>query len=327
MALLFSAVSAGRVDVNCAQADAGPQQGCFSCPVTRTASMGTPWVMQTARPTDNLAYQMAVYKTHDGVSDKIQRTGQWEPLLTRTVVHELKKNPKAVLLDIGANIGWFSLLGASLGASVTSFEPNPMNRFLIEQSICALKSRLDGSLRLLPYGAGRKHQKCSMISPGSNLGDTMLVCGDIQAQVKWWNEWGAPRGFAYEVRGEPIEVRRADALVKQHVDIVKMDIEGFEPEALRGLTKIFEQRPPPRLVISEFQPSVMRSNGFDPAHFLLYFSSRGYSISVAPPTARDYEGVKPVGRTEKQAVRWLNRTAWSRSYDLIMRYQRAKEVR
>ena len=55
---------------------------------------------------------------------------------------------KGVFLDVGANVGWFSMVALSLGHSVIAFEPFERNVALMCASLDALEKRaLDGGLR------------------------------------------------------------------------------------------------------------------------------------------------------------------------------------
>ena len=54
---------------------------------------------------------------------------------------------------------------------------------------------------------------------------------------------------------------------------VKIDVEGFEFEVIRGMPLVLEAR---SLVVTEFSPVYMRRSGVDPAGFLWFFGSRGY---------------------------------------------------
>ena len=157
--------------------------------------------------------------------------------------------------------------------------------------------------------------------PHATIVSPMLLSGEIIAHdlsaAPAPKAAGQRRGYTYNVRGI-LDIRRVDRLVTTHVDIVKMDIEGYEPEALLGMAGIF--RPPlPRLVLSEFQPSVIAANGFDAREYLRFFASRGYRISVSAPGSGKLETLLPVGNNEHQALAWLNRTSWSKAYDLVMR--------
>ena len=69
------------------------------------------------------------------VSRKIREEGIWEPYETSLLLQLLK--PGHVFVDVGANIGYFSLLAASLvgeTGAVFAFEPDPQNFTLLQAS-------------------------------------------------------------------------------------------------------------------------------------------------------------------------------------------------
>ena len=80
---------------------------------------------------------MCVYDVRDDiyVSNDISRTGSYEPGLVSYMLKTLSKHPNARLLDIGGNIGYFTLAAASMGHKVDVFEPVPTNVAMIQQSL------------------------------------------------------------------------------------------------------------------------------------------------------------------------------------------------
>ena len=140
------------------------------------------------------------------------------------------------LLDVGANLGYFSLLAARWvgpGGRVDSIEPDPLNRQRLQENLAAngLQDRVHvhaiaasdhaGELRLWhPEGEDANH----------GMASTVIV----------------PEGPAREfmVRAE----RLAD-VVADCPDVVKMDVEGAELSALRGMEPWLSGKQPPKLVI------------------------------------------------------------------------------
>lgn len=74
-------------------------------------------------------FWIALHGKHkDKLRWKIMRHGvYYEKGITLQFQKILKDQPAGIVLDVGMNIGWFSLLSRSLGHNVYSFEPNPMN--------------------------------------------------------------------------------------------------------------------------------------------------------------------------------------------------------
>lgn len=141
-------------------------------------------------------------------------------------------NDGHVVYDIGANAGFYTVIAARLvGASgaVFAFEPLPANLALIEHN-----ARINGfaNVTVLPFAIGR-----------------------TQARASFTLGFDSTRGGLSEVHAEPgtngtieVEVRSLDELISAGLlpapDVVKMDIEGAEVDALRGaLTTLGERRP------------------------------------------------------------------------------------
>lgn len=72
----------------------------------------------------------SVYAANDGISRAIPRFGACDVAKTLMLLDELKRHgPNSVLLDIGANIGWFSLAAAYAGYRVTAGKFEELNPF------------------------------------------------------------------------------------------------------------------------------------------------------------------------------------------------------
>jgi protein-L-isoaspartate O-methyltransferase len=68
------------------------------------------------------------------VSGNIHTAGNWEEFMVVQMIKVMRENPNSTLLDIGGNIGFYTLAAAA-GFSVNVFEPVPTNAAMIQQSI------------------------------------------------------------------------------------------------------------------------------------------------------------------------------------------------
>lgn len=161
--------------------------------------------------------------------DYIQRSiylGTFEPFESAQVKSYLKAG--MTFVDVGANVGYYSLMAASLVGStgrVLAFEPSTYafgrlqetinrNNLAQVQAIHAGLSDTNGESRLF-VSAGKGNHTPSMVP----------------------NAGGSP---------VPVPVRRLDDYLAEHgvehVDFMKIDVEGFEPNVLRGAGQYLEQR-------------------------------------------------------------------------------------
>ena len=257
-------------------------------------------------------YSMAVLKKtagSDRVSGRIKGGHGWEMELTTVFADHLislKAQRKTVhFLDVGTNLGWFTLLAAALNASVISIEPNANNVQMVRTSICA--NHWPERVRLHQVAAGSRREECALIQPTRNVGDTMLACGDVQKEIKVQNKILSRSYTKGEMKqvGGMVQVRKLDDIVASRpIDVVKIDVEGFEGDALGGWQAIFSPdggRRIPTLALSEFQPRLIRKRGHDPERYLRFFGDRNYSVfstGMLSTTGWDVNGNQPFPLTK-----------------------------
>ena len=63
------------------------------------------------------------------------------------------------------------------------------------------------------------------------------------------------------------------------VDLIKMDIEGYEPTALRGMHQTIKKTPSAKL-LTEFYHDLIRKAGDDPTEFIKSLESLGFTLSI-----------------------------------------------
>lgn len=209
----------------------------------------------------------------DIVSESVAQTQSWMPQQTKLISLILADAPAqpAVFLDIGANIGWFTLVMVVLGHKVIAIEPMENNVKLLQESLQA--SNVSHNVLVYPNGLGAKPQTCVLYSDNVNIGDGHTICGISSEQQAI-----ALIPAGYSIR-QMINSTRLDTLVGQDVDVMKIDVEGSELNAVRGGVRLFEQHRV-RHIISEFSPSMMREKKSDPYKYLKFFVSRGYKIRI-----------------------------------------------
>jgi len=157
---------------------------------------------------------------------------RWEEHMTALFLKVLK--PGDVFLDLGANIGYFTLLAASIvkdSGKVIAFEPNYLNTQLMFSSI---KENQFTNVVIYPFAASDTNSILAMGTGGSN---GMIIENDSQ-----------------KVRHLFAQSIIVDDLLKseQKIDAIKMDVELHEPFALRGMDKIIKKYRP--VIFTEFHP-------------------------------------------------------------------------
>ena len=132
--------------------------------------------------------------------------------------------PGDLVLDIGAAEGHHTATFRQLGARVVAVEPQP--RF-----VAALQRRFagDGEVTVDPRGAAAEPGRLEL---AVSIGDPELTTFALDRMQS-----GRYHDRQWEERVE-VEVTTLDALIEAHgrPAFVKIDVEGFEPEVLAGLS-------------------------------------------------------------------------------------------
>lgn len=196
-------------------------------------------------PVLNGAFDMVVLGPNDIVSQDIASTGYWEirdPQDIASVAGGVLPQ-SGTLLDVGANVGYYSLLFARRGYHVLAVEPMTTNRRALEASLC-LNPDLQQFITIVPVAVGSLAETdmvCRVKSTNAqiNVGNGWMVCGKEAEK--------APCA-ANDPLCEMVKVRTIDSVLSEHqiakVEVVKMDIEGHECEALSGGQSMFQQGDP-----------------------------------------------------------------------------------
>lgn len=203
--------------------------------------------------------------------------GSYEQWISDTFAKYLK--PDSCVIDIGANIGYYSLLAASQcpNGKVFSFEPDNQNFQLLKTSIA-----YNGFENIIhAYNlAVSDINKTIMIA---DLGKTDN-CG---ARVTSVNEDLLKSLVSdTDICLKKIEAVQLDTFLTDiKVDIVKIDIEGHEPYAIRGMLNIIRRDKP--VIFAELAPSNIKLfSGMETSDFLQPLLDIGYQISLVDRSSR-----------------------------------------
>ena len=126
------------------------------------------------------------------------------------------------MLDIGANMGTYSLVAAAFGYTARAFEALPRSVQAIQQTLC-WNPQLRERLTLFPYALGEEDGTCEIVSDPSKVPGA-VVCNDTQRAGH----------AAAAVVAEAHLVRLGEYLGAVRSDVMKISLEGSETMALRG---------------------------------------------------------------------------------------------
>jgi FkbM family methyltransferase len=206
--------------------------------------------------------------------------GHWEPSYTRLFLRLIR--PGDTVLDIGAHLGVYAVLAAAAtgaGGKVHAFEPNSRFASLLGRSLAVNGFAGHASVHNLAVGAeeGMTELRFSWAFAGG---------GHLAT--------GAPRHDSLE--GEPCRVVALDEMFADpsfRADVIKMDVEGTETQAVQGMTQLLARSPRVR-VMFEFAPQLLAAHGSGAAALIGLFDRLGFAFwnieadsSLTPVPAAD----------------------------------------
>jgi len=208
--------------------------------------------------------RMICVEIEDGIRLHAHRTDFY--LLNRDerrIIEDFKNSihPGAWVLDVGANVGAYTLLAAKRVEStgrVIAVEPDADNRKLLEVNIrdnhC--RKRVD----VVPYAASNKRESKQFFRTSRCTENSLYPGSEVESIVA--------------VQCVPLD----DILEEQKIDIIKLDVEGHEIEALEGMEKTIA-RSEPLVLFVECNPSALARAGHTSTELLTRLSA--YQCRVA----------------------------------------------
>ena len=226
---------------------------------------------------DNKTYNMYIYKSLDYISKAIMKDKNWENSQTKLILEALNyysnktniTNEDIYILDIGANIGWYSITLGKYGYNIISFEPSNINNYILNKNYCLNK---EINITIINKGLYNKEEKCDLYNEIANLGNGMTIC-DKNSSL--------PTNLIPNKTGEIILTRLRNYipfLSEKNLVLIKIDIEGSEGKAIEGGIELITKYHVP-FIFLEFTPKSLEVHGTDPIKFLQLFIDNGYRIS------------------------------------------------
>ncbi|MEP6655644.1 MAG: FkbM family methyltransferase [Betaproteobacteria bacterium] len=194
--------------------------------------------------------------------------GQWEQEYATAFLRLLK--PGDVVLDIGSNHGVYALLAATRvtpGGHIFAFEPSRSFYDLICASVSV--NGIEHLVTVVQQAAADRTRTTTLVANAQWSGGAHLAVRPGAEE---------PDNPARPVASETIECVALDdyfADPAQQVDVIKMDIEGAEGLALKGMVKLVDRSPSLKLLM-EFSPRMMARFECGADYVVDFLDSRGF---------------------------------------------------
>jgi FkbM family methyltransferase len=200
--------------------------------------------------------------TIDHIQRRIYYFGTWEPNLTAFLMRRL--SPGDLFVDVGANIGYFSLLAAKLvgtSGKVLAIEASPSIFAKLANNL--KHNNLDNVVALNLAASDSSGVTNVYLGPEVNIGQTTVL-----------------KTERYRVECE-IPCRRLDDILSskdlQRAKIIKIDVEGAEWAVMTGLLPLLKSFPQTLEVVIEINPRRLATLGKNAGEILQMFDSTGFN--------------------------------------------------
>ncbi|WP_156027726.1 FkbM family methyltransferase [Candidatus Solirubrobacter pratensis] len=210
--------------------------------------------------------RMYLHAEDEVVTPILRDRGGWDSDETEALRNVLR--PGATLVDVGANVGYVTLLGARIvgrEGRVVAIEPHPDNLRLLRANVAR------HGLAHVDVVAGAAWDRSGAVklsACATNTGDHRV--GPVLEERPWLE---VPALTLDEVLGDT------------QVDVLKLDTQATEHVALCGARRVLERCRP--VVLTEFWPAGIRELGDDPLDALHLYRELGYRLRVLEASELD----------------------------------------
>lgn len=211
-------------------------------------------------------YKLSVIPGDLGISSELLMFKTHEPLTTKLLSKEIKKG--MTCLDVGGNIGYYTLLESDIvgdEGKVIAIEPSPPNFEYLQKNLEIHKRK---NINAFNFAAADKDGVVNFLVYRESNGSFTI-----------------PDGETTNLPGEIIKVKakRLDTFLEEinlnHIDFVRMDVEGYESHIIQGMTNTINNSKP--MFQIEVHASLMGKNGTK--QFLMQFQKYGYEAKYYIP--------------------------------------------
>lgn len=196
-----------------------------------------------------------------GISRELALYGVHEKNSTEEVKKIIKPGMK--ILEVGANIGYYALLETKLAGPsghLYAIEPSPYNFDTLKKNL-ELNSVRNADLHQAAFGETRTKAKFYMYDR-SNLSsfikreDMGMECKEVEVEIITLDDF---------LRGRP-------------VDFIRMDVEGYEREILRGSAKALSEGKKPKYFFIEVHSELLHKKNSSGREIFEFLADHGYEI-------------------------------------------------
>ena len=162
--------------------------------------------------------KMFLDSTDEAMCPRLSQQKVWEPDTTKLVEKLLKKDD--VVLDIGANIGYYTLIFARLAKEVFAVEPDPYTFKLLKKNVASNNYK---NVELFQAAVTNYTGNCKLYLSNKNRSNNRIYDANENSRVL------------------TVPTIKLDDYFKGKIDFIKIDVEGAEGMVMSGALNILQK--------------------------------------------------------------------------------------
>jgi len=179
------------------------------------------------------------------------------------------------MVDIGANLGLYTAVSMhhlDADGRIVALEPHPITYEFLQKSVAANRANGRACPRVDIFNVAATPEPNTQelrLNP-ENRGDNRTYHGTYQGKVENWD--------TMPVKGRPVDDVISELGIEE-VNFVKIDIQGYEQQAISGFQKTLA-RSKNVILLSEFWPKGLKEAGGSASEYLQMLTNLGFTLYV-----------------------------------------------
>ena len=208
------------------------------------------------------------------LSMELSINGIWEKAGTNFVLNSIKKND--VVLDIGANIGYFTLLFAKQAGSngkIYAFEPEPKNFQLLKKN---LENNKYQNVTCENVAVSNKNDEIELFLSEKSIGQHKIYPSTSVSNK------------SIKIKSIKIDDYILKNIKDEQISFIKIDAEGSEYHIIEGMKSLLGSKIPLKIML-EFDPIQINDSGCNPEDLLNVLNNAGFNFSFVNSKKQVFE--------------------------------------
>lgn len=221
----------------------------------------------------------------------------FEPYTTEVIKQNISNGD--LVMDIGANIGYFTLImakGIKENGKVFSFEPEPKNFELLKKNV-EINNYSNVILEKKAIGNKTGIAKLYLADRKNNIfhsGMHRIFRSDLVSQIS----------NPVSINIIKLDDYLQDLKFIKKIRLIKIDVEGAEFDVLKGMSKILDENKGIKIVM-EFSSENLEDYGSNPSDVMDFLINKGFKLSIINEVEKRMEeitGIKGIIDSEAKKI-------------------------